>query len=79
MVTSTIGSFQLFDLPYILLGNGPGPKNAGLTIVMYLYNMGFNIGDLGYASAVGWTLAIGVLAISIAQMKLTGAMKGSDA
>ena len=78
LVTSTIGSFQFFDLPYIMLGNGGGPNNAGLTIVMYLYQQGFITGDLGYASAVGWTLAIGVLAISLLQMKLTGSMKGND-
>lgn len=74
LVTSTIGSFQLFELPYILLGNGPGPNNAGLTIVMYLYNTGFISGDLGYASAVGWTLAVGMLVISLIQIRLTGAV-----
>ena len=45
-----------------MLGNGPGPNKAGLTIVMYLYNTGFVTGDLGYASTIGWTLTLGVLA-----------------
>jgi len=40
---SLIGSFQLFELPYILL-NGPGPENRGLTVVMYLYQYGFEVG-----------------------------------
>lgn len=53
---SLLGSFQLFELPFILLG-GPGPDNRGLTIVMYLYQTGFITGDLGYASAIGWMLA----------------------
>ena len=53
---SLLGSFQLFELPFILLG-GPGPDNRGLTIVMYLYQTGFVTGDLGYASAIGWMLA----------------------
>jgi len=75
LITSTIGSFQLFELPYILLNNSPGPNNAGLTIVMYLYQTGFVTGDLGYASAVGWTLAMAVLLISLAQLRLTGAWK----
>jgi ABC-type sugar transport system permease subunit len=77
LVTATIGSFQLFELPYIMLNNSAGPDNAGLTIVMYLYNTGFVTGDLGYASAVGWTLALGMLLISLTQMRLTGAWKGS--
>jgi ABC-type sugar transport system permease subunit len=78
LVTSTIGSFQLFELPYILL-NGGGPNNAGMTVVMYLYQNGFVTGDLGYASAVGWTLAIVVLVISLLQVRLTGTWKGNEA
>jgi ABC-type sugar transport system permease subunit len=57
VLMSLLGSLQLFELPYILL-DGPGPDNRGLTIVMYLYDNGFVTGDLGYASAVGWVLAL---------------------
>lgn len=57
VLLSLLGSFQLFELPFILL-NGPGPDNSGLTIVMYLYQMGFSANDLGYASAIGWMLAL---------------------
>jgi ABC-type sugar transport system permease subunit len=78
LVTATIGSFQLFELPYIMLNNTAGPNNAGLTVVMYLYNNGFITGDLGYASAVGWTLAVGVLIVSLIQMRVTGAWKGAN-
>ncbi len=78
LITATIGSFQLFELPYLLLGNGSGPNKAGLTIVMYLYNTGFVTGDLGLAAAIGWTLALGVLVISLVQMRLTGAWKQAD-
>ncbi|HVK05952.1 MAG TPA: sugar ABC transporter permease, partial [Armatimonadaceae bacterium] len=76
LVTATIGSFQLFELPFTLLGGG-GPDNRGLTIVMYLYQNGFSAGDLGFASAVGWTLALGILAISLVQMRLTGGFKAA--
>lgn len=75
VVLSTIGSFQLFELPYLMLKNGPGPDQAGLTVVMYLYQKGFEAGDLGYASVVGWTLALGVLLLSLVQMQLAGAWK----
>jgi ABC-type sugar transport system permease subunit len=73
VVLSTIGSFQLFELPYLMLNNSPGPDNAGLTIVMYLFQNGFITGDLGYASTIGWTLALGVMALALAQMWLGGA------
>jgi ABC-type sugar transport system permease subunit len=75
LVTATIGSFQLFELPWILLNQTPGPNKSGLTIVMHLYRQGFVTGDLGYASAIGWTLAFGVLLISLVQMRVTGAWK----
>jgi ABC-type sugar transport system permease subunit len=75
VVLSTIGSFQLFELPYLMLQNTSGPEQSGLTIVMYLYQKGFEAGDLGYASVVGWTLALGVLVISLVQMRLAGTWK----
>ncbi len=78
LVTATIGSFQLFELPYIMLNDSGGPDNSGLTIVSYLYINGFQVGDLGYASAVGWVLALGLLAISLLQMRATGTLKGAD-
>ncbi len=65
ILLSVIGSFQLFELPFVLLNNTAGPDNRGLTIVMYLYQTGFEIGDLGYASAIGWSLAILLMILAI--------------
>jgi ABC-type sugar transport system permease subunit len=64
VLLSLIGSFQLFDLPYVLL-SGAGPDNQGLTVVMYLFQMGWDQQDLGLASAIGWSLAmlLGILAL----------------
>jgi ABC-type sugar transport system permease subunit len=70
VLLSLIGSFQLFELPFILL-NGPGPENRGLTVVMYLYQYGFEVGDLGYASAIGWTLALILMGFTIIQRVLS--------
>jgi ABC-type sugar transport system permease subunit len=75
IVLSTIGSFQLFELPYVMLESTAGPDNAGLTIVMYLYQNGWILGDLGFASAIGWMLTLGVFVISLVQMGLTGSWK----
>ncbi|MDX1681636.1 MAG: sugar ABC transporter permease [Phycisphaeraceae bacterium] len=68
VVMSTIGSYQLFELPYALLG-GYGPSNSGLTIVGYLYSTAFEAGDLGTGSAVGWLLALIIFVISTIQIK----------
>jgi len=70
ILLSLIGSFQLFELPFILL-NGPGPENRGLTVVMYLYQYGFEVGDLGYASAIGWTLALVLMGLTVIQRRLS--------
>lgn len=70
VLLSLIGSFQLFELPFILL-NGPGPENRGLTVVMYLYQYGFEVGDLGYASAIGWTLALVLMGLTVIQRRLS--------
>jgi len=66
VLLSLIGSFQLFELPFILL-NGAGPDNQGLTIVMYLYSTGFVTGDLGYASAIGWVLSLVLMMFAAGQ------------
>lgn len=64
------GSFQLFELPFIIFassGNAAGPNNSALTIVMYLYQNGFLQGDLGYASAIGWVLAVLLMSAALFQ------------
>src|SRR6185295_19487250 len=79
IVTSTIGSFQLFELPYTLLQNnnsGYGPKNSGLTVVGYLYQYAFDQGDLGTGAAVGWVLTFIILLISLVQIRLSGTARG---
>ena len=76
IVTSTIGSFQLFELPYALLqqfnsNRGFGPKNSGMTVVGYLYQRAFEDGDLGMAAAVGWVLTAIILLISLVQIRIS--------
>jgi len=73
LLLSVIGSFQAFELPYVLLNNSAGPDNRGLTIVMYLYQTGFLTGDLGYASAIGWVLALILAGAAVIQLRLTRA------
>lgn len=75
ILLSMIGSLQLFELPYILLESSGGPDNKGLTIVMYLYQNGFDLGDLGFASAIGWVLALILIGLALVQVKLTRAQE----
>jgi ABC-type sugar transport system permease subunit len=78
VIISTIGSFQLFELPYSLLrnyGDGFGPQNSGMTIVGYLYDSAFNNGDLGTGAAVGWILAMIIFSISMVQIRISGTVR----
>ncbi len=70
VLLSIIGSVQLFELPYVMLNATAGPANRGLTIVMYLYQSGFETGDLGYASAIGWVLALMLVGFAAIQLRL---------
>jgi len=71
VLLSLIGSFQLFELPWVLFNQSAGPGNQGLTVVMYLYQSGFQDGDLGYASAIGWLLAVLLMGFAILQRVLS--------
>lgn len=64
-ITSTIGALQLFDENYILTGGGP--DNATLTPVLYLYKVGFQQFDFGYASAIAWLLVAIIAVVSVVQ------------
>jgi len=68
ILIGAIGGFQLFELPFVLL-QGAGPNGRGLTVVMYLFIIGFNSGDLGYASAIGWTLVAMLLIVFLARFR----------
>lgn len=71
LLLAVIGSFQAFELPWVLLNNSAGPDNRGLTIVMYLYQTGFLTGDLGYASAIGWVLGLLLAGAAFVQIRAT--------
>jgi len=70
LLISVIGSLQLFELPYVLLNQGAGPENRGLTLVLYLYQSGFERNDLGYASAIGWVLALFLILIAFSLRRI---------
>lgn len=72
VLLSLIGSFQLFELPWVMLNGQGGPNNEGLTVVMYLFQAGFQTGDLGYASAIAWLLAIVLVLVTIVMRFASG-------
>ncbi|MCX7047001.1 MAG: sugar ABC transporter permease [Candidatus Sumerlaeota bacterium] len=75
VIMSTIGSYQLFELPYSLLQGTYGPRNSGMTIVGYLYQTAFDTGDLGTGAAIGWLLTLIIFVISLAQLRVSGTLR----
>jgi multiple sugar transport system permease protein len=65
VVLTLISSYQVFTQAYVLTGGGPG--NATTTMVLYLYEQGFQFYNLGLASAIAWVLFIIILIITIFQ------------
>lgn len=65
LITSLIGSFQIFDLTSVLTKGGPA--NATNTLVMYIYQNGFLFFRMGYASALSLILFISIFIITLVQ------------
>ena len=61
-VLTLITSFQVFSQPYILTGGGPGV--ATQTMVMYMYQKGFQFYQLGTASAISTLLLIIIVLVT---------------
>lgn len=58
VIASTVFQFQVFGQPYIMTNGGPAGSTE--TLVLYLYQLGFETRELGFGSAVGYTL-LGIL------------------
>lgn len=64
-VITFIGAFQIFDPMNIITGGGP--DNRTMSIVMYLYQNGFQAFDIGYASAIAILVFIIVMGVTALQ------------
>lgn len=69
IVTSIIGTFQVFTSAYIATGGGP--ENSTLFYVLHLYNNAFSYFKMGYASSLAWILFLLLLLLTIIQFRLS--------
>jgi len=58
LVLQIVTAFQAFTPAYILSGGSGGPANSMLFYTLHLYNQGFRYLNMGYASAMAWTLVL---------------------
>ena len=63
-ITLTVDSWKLFNESYIL----PGPSTSNTSLFQYMYESGFNIFNMGYASAIGVILILILAVLSVMQM-----------
>ncbi|WP_405581842.1 carbohydrate ABC transporter permease [Streptomyces sp. NBC_01190] len=70
IIVSTIGATQLFGEPLIYGGNSSsgGSAHQYQTLSLYMYDKGWQVGELGQASAVAWVMLLILLLIGAVQL-----------
>lgn len=68
LVTSIIGSFQVFDV--IAVSTAGGPADSTRVILWYIYENAFKFNKMGYASAASVVLFVVLILITLVQMRL---------
>ncbi|MFK7801569.1 MAG: carbohydrate ABC transporter permease [Anaerolineae bacterium] len=71
LITSLIGSFQIFDT--VAVTTGGGPINATEVINMLIFERAFERFDMGYATTVANALFIMLVGVSLIQLRLFNA------
>lgn len=74
LITNLINSFQVFDPVYVMTKGGPMFSTE--VLVYYVYYMGFNVFDMGYASSMAFILFLIILVFTLIQLK--GFMKSDS-
>ncbi|MEK3723091.1 carbohydrate ABC transporter permease [Paenibacillus sp. FSL H8-0034] len=67
MITSVIGSFQIFAQVNIMTQGGPGTSTS--VLVYYIYNVAFNYNRMGYANSIAWVLFVIILVLTLWQWR----------
>jgi multiple sugar transport system permease protein len=67
VVTSLIGSFQIFDT--VAVTTAGGPVNSTKVLVWYIYENAFQFSRMGYATALSMTLFAILIVITLLQLR----------
>lgn len=73
VITSVIGAFQVFESVYILYSSAEGiggVLDSGLAVVPYLYENGFGLFRMGYASAIAWILFAIIFVLTLINLRV---------
>lgn len=75
LTISIYGGMSMFLESRMLFNGGRYPGGQGLTIVGYLYRLGWDQNNIGLGCAVGLCLLVITLAVNLVQLKFTGFFK----
>jgi multiple sugar transport system permease protein len=75
VLTSVVGSFQIFDTVSVITRGTGGPVASTYVLYLYIYKNGLEMYRMGFSSAVAMTLFLFLLIVSLIQMKV---MKGNE-
>jgi multiple sugar transport system permease protein len=65
LITSVIGAFQFFEIPFVMTQGTGAPSNTLLFYSIYLFKNAFAYFKMGYASAMAWLMFLAILAITL--------------
>ncbi len=74
LLTTVVASFQVFTVAFIVSSGTGAPANGSLFYYLYLYQVGFSHGFLGYAAAMGWVLFAILTVVSIVIFRASGTL-----
>ena len=69
-ITATVGFLQLFAEPYVMTEGGP--LHSTYSLVMMMHEEGFRWWKLGFAAAIGFTLFLGMLSLTLVRRLFLG-------
>jgi len=71
VVLAIIGALQVFDVGWVMTRGGP--NKATLFYMLNLYDRAFQLGQMGYASALAWILFIIIMIITLLVVRSSAA------
>lgn len=80
IITATVGGLQIFTEPKLFNPSSStlgGPNREYQTTVLYLWDLAFNRGDFGKASAVAWLLFLIIIIVGVLNFLISRSISSS--
>jgi ABC-type sugar transport system permease subunit len=70
------GAMQMFDIPFVITGGGPG--YASTTFTLYSLKTAFNFNNFGMASTMGVAVFVIIIVVALIQNKIVKMARGKN-